>query len=108
MEFDDSMSEVDTWWRVEQREKYPELQERTQRFLDWLKNRPEQNIVVVSHGVWIECLLKRFLGERRVYNTDSFACLLRSDQNSRELIPLKQIHGQTPPRQLPVDPSLLR
>jgi broad specificity phosphatase PhoE len=48
-------------------------------FMQHLVQRPETNIVVVSHGVWIEVCLTMLCpsaleyGQRRVYNCDMFS-----------------------------------
>jgi len=56
--------------------------------------------VVVSHGVFIEYLFRLYLpdilGERRVYNTDSFACQCVSTSDGRfvRFQNGRQIHGK--------------
>lgn len=92
--FDPAMTETDTWWKPDQRERWDELQQRTERFLQWLKGRSEENIVVVTHGVWMECLLRAFLHGRRVFNTDAYGCTLKSEGSSVEITDVMLVHGQ--------------
>ena len=89
------MTEHDDAWRGDRRETWDDIRVRVHRFLAWLvvqhysDPRPQSHhvnaaaaavvIVVVSHGVWIETLLRKYapdvLGrDKRVYNTDAFAC----------------------------------
>ena len=79
------MSEADRYWSPSQREGYDDVAARVQSFLSWLCQRPETNIVVVSHGVWIETCLAVYSpgapGERRVYNCDAYATTLLSQSN---------------------------
>lgn len=50
------MSVEDNDWKLEERESIPDVVNRVNQFLQWLiSTRSETNIVVVSHGVWIEC-----------------------------------------------------
>ena len=70
------MTEEDTWWRSDRRETWDDIHHRVKRFLAWLVEMPQNNIVVVSHGVWIEALFRSHGVElnTRVYNADAFAC----------------------------------
>jgi len=79
VQFDAEMTELDELWRPDRRETWDDIRARVRKFLDVLSVRPEGNVVVVSHGVWIECCLHvgcpGFLaGGRRVYNCDAYAC----------------------------------
>jgi broad specificity phosphatase PhoE len=49
------MSNEDEAWKLTERETVTEVLNRINQFLQWLVTRSENNIVVVSHGVWIEC-----------------------------------------------------
>jgi broad specificity phosphatase PhoE len=49
------MPNEDEAWKLTERETIPDVVARVNHFLQWLICRPETNIVVVSHGVWIEC-----------------------------------------------------
>ena len=76
----DTLTESDELWKMDKRETMLELQERVQHFFqNCLVQRSETNIVVVSHGVWIEVCLNLLcpsaleFGNRRVYNCDMFA-----------------------------------
>jgi broad specificity phosphatase PhoE len=73
------MTERDEAWSATHRESMDELAARVTNFLQSLAQRSENNILVVSHGVFIEVCLNRFCpaalgyGSRRVYNCDMFA-----------------------------------
>lgn len=49
------MPNEDEAWKLTERESIPDVVHRVNQFLQWLICRAETNIVVVSHGVWIEC-----------------------------------------------------
>jgi broad specificity phosphatase PhoE len=73
------MTETDDAWKSDWRETWDDVRRRVDRFLSWLVQQHQNNVVVVTHGVWIEALLRTYaphvLGkERRVYNTDAYAC----------------------------------
>eukprot|EP00533_Pseudo-nitzschia_delicatissima_P012069 CAMPEP_0197273638 /NCGR_PEP_ID=MMETSP1432-20130617/11546_1 /TAXON_ID=44447 /ORGANISM="Pseudo-nitzschia delicatissima, Strain UNC1205" /LENGTH=233 /DNA_ID=CAMNT_0042739325 /DNA_START=90 /DNA_END=791 /DNA_ORIENTATION=+ len=76
---DERMSEIDEAWREDTRETLSELRLRISQFLALLARRSETNIVVVTHGVWLEECFRsccpRLLdnGRRRVFNCDMFA-----------------------------------
>jgi broad specificity phosphatase PhoE len=78
--FDRRMTEEDEQWKADQRETWDDILRRIDHFLDWLVLRREENVVVVSHGVWIEHLFRTKCpellhnGQRRVHNLDAFAC----------------------------------
>lgn len=76
------MTENDDHWSPVNRETRDDVANRVNSFLKWLCKRKETNIVVVSHGVWIETCLATFcpgaLGDRRVYNCDAYAAKLIS------------------------------
>jgi broad specificity phosphatase PhoE len=52
-------TDEDTWHNPERRETVREVSIRCDKFLAMLRARPERNIVVVSHGVFLETLLNR-------------------------------------------------
>ena len=65
-------------WKPDRRENYNNVIARVNHFLRQLVKRPEQNIVVVSHGVWIECCFyahfpSALANGDRVRNCDMFA-----------------------------------
>ena len=99
---DEDMTEHDVQWSPTSRETWDDIRIRLDRFLAWLVLLPQNNIVVVSHGVSIEFLLRTYLpellGDQRVYNTDAFACQCVS--NSQGLFVRfqngRQIHGKDP------------
>jgi len=72
------MTEHDDLWTATGRETIAQLQERILKFLGILIQMAESNVVVVSHGVWIEACLNMLCpealnhGSRRVYNCDVF------------------------------------
>mmetsp|Transcript_29327 Transcript_29327/g.32454 ORF Transcript_29327/g.32454 Transcript_29327/m.32454 type:complete len:101 (+) Transcript_29327:3-305(+) len=77
-QFDPSMPNNDESWKLEERETIQDVTSRVNRFLQWLcQTRWETNIVVVSHGVWIECCLhacspQALASGDRVKNADLF------------------------------------
>lgn len=75
--FDPAMTEKDERWSETSRETLDQVVARVQDFFRWVVQRPENNVFVVSHGVWIECCLNAFFplmlqGGARVYNCDCF------------------------------------
>lgn len=76
---DAAMTEYDEAWHEDIRETLNELRHRISLFLKLLVSRPEANIVVVTHGVWLEQCFALYCpqvlehGRRRVYNCDMFA-----------------------------------
>jgi broad specificity phosphatase PhoE len=79
LEMDPSMMETDEAWKIDARENMSQLGQRVLMFLQLLVQRTEDNIVVVSHGVFIEACLQQHApqaldyGKQRVYNCDMFA-----------------------------------
>lgn len=79
VEFDGHMKEDDEAWSPTKRETIHELRDRVLLFLQQLSTLPQSNILVVSHGVWIETCFRCFCpealdhGRKRVYNCDLFA-----------------------------------
>ena len=53
--FDPAMSAEDELWKLTERESVPDVVGRVNHFFQWVVQRPESNLAVVSHGVWIEC-----------------------------------------------------
>ena len=49
----------DSWHNPDRRETVREVSVRADKFLAILRSRPERNIVVVSHGVFLETLMNR-------------------------------------------------
>ena len=72
------MEEEDTQWKDTVRENWNDVRQRITTFLSNLVKMNGTTIIVVSHGVWIETLLRthcpQALGDRRVSNCDAFAC----------------------------------
>mmetsp|Transcript_2091 Transcript_2091/g.4467 ORF Transcript_2091/g.4467 Transcript_2091/m.4467 type:complete len:247 (+) Transcript_2091:318-1058(+) len=46
----------DPRWQADRRETYPEMAERAWFFLEWLRSRPEGEIVVGTHSAFLMCL----------------------------------------------------
>jgi broad specificity phosphatase PhoE len=91
VEFPPTMTEQDEAWTPHRRETLSDVNRRIDHFFDWLllvsmlpsSSLSSNNgvvVVVISHGVWIECLLRRFVGAlpdgRRVHNADAYAIRL--------------------------------
>lgn len=76
------MTEKDDHWSPVKRETRDDVGARVKSFLVWLCQQHQNNIVVVSHGVWIETCLAAYcpgaLGNRRVYNCEGYATKLIS------------------------------
>jgi broad specificity phosphatase PhoE len=108
------MSETDEAWTAHYRETLQDINRRIERFLGWLVSLPQMDhhheqeqsiVVVVSHGVWMECLLRKFdalADGQRVYNTDAYALRLHScvddNDNDGQLVvvrasQIEQIHS---------------
>jgi len=72
------MTENDEAWSPDRRESLHDIHQRIITFFHDLVQREETNIVVVSHGVWIECCLNSLCpealgyGETRVHNCNVF------------------------------------
>jgi len=98
-----SLAERDELWKSDRRESWGDVRDRVRTFLSSiLCKRTEDNIVVVSHGVWIECCLEigspgiLSADSKRVYNCDAFACKVVSDDYSGEFVrfdDVQQIYG---------------
>jgi broad specificity phosphatase PhoE len=79
LSMDPTIAEEDLSWREDIRESIKDLGQRISEFLQFLVNRPETNIVVVTHGVWMEVCLNLHCsealenGKRRVHNCDMYA-----------------------------------
>ncbi len=122
------MPEADEQWKPDRRESINEVNHRIDSFLCWLswiglhntapaapaatdeQNNNDTNIntsklwnfLVVSHGVWMECLFKRFYpqilhGGKRVHNCDVFradlVCQWKWKQKSSENDGKWKCHG---------------
>ena len=96
LQIDPKMKELDEAWQEERRETISELGLRISLFLEFLVSRSENNIVVVTHGVWLEECFRLYCpsvldnGRRRVYNCDMFAldCVSRD----RRFLKLEKPH----------------
>ena len=52
-------NEEDLVWKADRRESLRDLSLRISMFLSWVKERPEKKLVVITHGSWIEYMLKQ-------------------------------------------------
>ena len=90
------MTEQDEIWKPTSRESWQDLEGRIDAFFAWIVTLPEENIVVVSHGVWIEACFRRYqpsvLGSRRVYNLDAFGMECVSTTDTQQQAPTAIIH----------------
>lgn len=100
LDFDDDMPNEDVLWQPHQRETWQQVDQRVQSFLQWIVTRTEDSLLVVSHGVWMECCLRQYLLEKqqRVFNCDAFSCQIVSTRVAeRELFVrlqnVQQIYG---------------
>ena len=72
------MVENDDDWSPVHRETVEHLENRVKAFMQFLTQRSESMIAVVSHGVWIEICLRLFCpealdhGRKRVHNCNIF------------------------------------
>ena len=85
------LTEEDEAWKSDERETLDDVERRIDYFLKWLswnstrtnKNSKSCATLIVSHGVWMECLLRKYCpslmegGTRRVYNCDIVRVVLR-------------------------------
>jgi broad specificity phosphatase PhoE len=91
------MTETDMAWQPDTRETVPEVLHRIAQFWDFVVQRPEEHIVVVTHGVWMETCLHQYCpvaldhGQRRVYNGNMFAldCVSQSQGNDVKFLRLE-------------------
>jgi Histidine phosphatase superfamily (branch 1) len=84
--FDDSMTEDDELWKPDQRETLEMVHERILDFMAWLVQQPQNHVVVVTHGVFMECCLEYLcqgcLEGKRVYNCDAYASECQSSHGA--------------------------
>jgi broad specificity phosphatase PhoE len=84
--FDDSMTEDDELWKPDQRETLEGVHERIHEFMEWLVQQPQSHVVVVTHGVFMECCLEYLcqgcLEGKRVYNCDAYASECQSSHGT--------------------------
>ncbi|CAH8357800.1 unnamed protein product [Eruca vesicaria subsp. sativa] len=88
-------SDEDALWREEERENLEEVSARGLRFLKWLWERPEKEIAVVSHGIFLQQTLRALHEKLSVPLEDSvltrFAnCELRSIRIDKSAVTWKQ------------------
>eukprot|EP00934_Nitzschia_sp_Nitz4_P000252 Nitzschia sp. Nitz4//scaffold41_size133979//51842//52612//NITZ4_003343-RA/size133979-snap-gene-0.102-mRNA-1//1//CDS//3329551458//252//frame0 len=88
VEFETDMPEDDELWFPDHRETIRDMEQRIDAFLQDLVKRSEKNMVVVSHGVWIEVCFHRHCfhvldnGRKRVHNCNVFVgeCVSRNGE----------------------------
>ena len=95
------MTEDDDAWSPVRRETVREIQQRIACFMEILSQFKETNIVIVSHGVWIESCIRMYCpqalavdgGEQRVQNCNVFVgeCISREGKFLR-LQNVRRIH----------------
>lgn len=95
--FSSHMSEQDKAWKADQRETIPDIQKRIKKFLEALSTNAETNIVVVSHGVWMEACFHQYcpeiMAKQRVHNCNVFAAELVSiNQVFQRLQNVRRVH----------------
>ena len=95
------MPEEDIFWEKDKRETFDDVKIRVDSFFRWLSMMRQNNnhILVVSHGVWIECLLLHYfpsvleMGMKRVYNCDIYCVEMRKNQLVDGLTFMPTIHS---------------
>lgn len=93
------MAEHDNNWKEDLRENFSDVNARVERFLSWLVQRPESQIVVVTHGVWMESFFRVHCNaalreDQRVHNCDAFACeILSTDGAFQQVGRTRHISG---------------
>jgi len=98
IQFDASMTEDDTYWHPTNRETMTAMRQRIAEFMHDLCKYEEDNIVVVSHGVWIEACLHLLApailegGKKRVYNCNMFFAECISDADTGQFMRLDNVN----------------
>jgi broad specificity phosphatase PhoE len=77
VQFDPAMTDRDEQWSDSTRESFDDVIKRVSQCFQWVVQREESNICIVSHGVWIEACFQAFFpdmlrGGTRVHNCDFF------------------------------------
>ncbi|XP_024009110.1 phosphoglycerate mutase-like protein isoform X2 [Eutrema salsugineum] len=90
-------SDEDVLWQAGERENLEEVSARGLRFLTWLWERPEKEIAVVSHGIFLQQTLRALHEKVGIPLEDSFLtrfanCELRSIRIEKSAAIWKQIH----------------
>ncbi|XP_024533110.1 phosphoglycerate mutase-like protein 1 isoform X1 [Selaginella moellendorffii] len=60
IDFSEIETDEDTWWKCSSRETSEELHARGRKFIEWILNRDEKRIAVVSHSSYLIHLLELF------------------------------------------------
>lgn len=89
IQFDEMMNENDDLWKDNERETWNDIEIRVDEYIQWQIQRNESNIIIVSHGVFLERFLQKFAptlfnndSHRRVYNLDAYAMECISSSSS--------------------------
>lgn len=93
------MKEADENWKPDQRETVSDVESRVHAFLCALPKNKESNIVVISHGIWVEVCFHRYcpevleFGKRRVHNCNVFVGeLISKDEKFLRLQNVRRVH----------------
>lgn len=92
VKFSLDMPEKDERWQPNRRESWNELSHRVHKFFtNFISSREEKCIIIISHGVWIECCLHLYSpdtlrgGADRIHNCNVVSA--RYDEETRKLLP---------------------
>ena len=97
MTFHPSITEDDTDWRSDRREDIDDVARRVTSFLHWLVLQPHENVLIVTHGVWMEVCFRLLCpaaidnGRKRVYNCDVYTGILERSEGKVVLQGMEQL-----------------
>ena len=97
MTFHPSITEDDTDWRSDRREGIDDVARRVTSFLHWLVLQPHENVLIVTHGVWMEVCFRLLCpaaidnGRKRVYNCDVYTGILERSEGKVVLQGMEQL-----------------
>ena len=102
--FHPSIAEDDTDWRPDKREDVDDVARRVNSFLRWLVKQPHENVLIVTHGVWMEVCFRMHcpeaidFGRKRVYNCDVYTGILTENSDGKvELHGMEQLSFERHP-----------
>lgn len=76
IDFSNVENNEDIFWKVEERETMENIQSRVKQTLDWLMNRPETNIAIVSHHDFLRTFMANIYSGNDTYNSSTdTACI---------------------------------
>mmetsp|Transcript_34751 Transcript_34751/g.83093 ORF Transcript_34751/g.83093 Transcript_34751/m.83093 type:complete len:273 (-) Transcript_34751:106-924(-) len=90
--FHPSITEDDTDWRPDRREDIDDVARRVNSFLQWLVMQPHENVLIVTHGVWMEVCFRLLcpeaidFGRKRVYNCDVYTGILAESSDGKVVL----------------------